>query len=87
MRIDSQIADFMSLVATKKIEIYNEFSLQHELGVYLRQNLHDLKVQFDEMWRFLKKSLTNAGSGKFIVAIQGGSWTVCGDQITLTALL
>lgn len=47
MRIDSQIADFMSLVATKKIEIYNEFSLQHELGVYLRQNLHDLKVQFE----------------------------------------
>ena len=37
----------MSLVATGKIEIYNEFSLQHELGVYLRHRLGDLKVQFE----------------------------------------
>ena len=29
------------------IEIYNEFSLQHELGIYLRNNMPEYKVQFE----------------------------------------
>lgn len=31
----------------KDIEIYNEFSLQHELGIYLRTELPQYKVQFE----------------------------------------
>lgn len=47
MLIKTEIAQFMSLIASEEIDIYNEFSLQHELGVYLRQKLGDLKVQFE----------------------------------------
>ena len=43
-------------------------------------------IELDEMWHFLKKSLPNSGSGKLIVAIQGGSWTGnAGIVITLPA--
>jgi len=39
--------DFAQAVASGTVEIYNEFSLQHELGVYLRNNLENCKVQFE----------------------------------------
>lgn len=35
----------------KEDEVYNEFSLQHELGIYLRENLQkhgNFKVQFEK---------------------------------------
>ena len=33
--------------------IYNEFSLQHELGIYLRANMPDYKVQFERNATYL----------------------------------
>ena len=43
-------------------------------------------IELDEMWHFLKKSPRSSGSGKLIVAIQGGSWTGnVGIVITLPA--
>ena len=36
MNIDMLLNEFMSLVAEGKVEVYNEFSLQHELGIFLR---------------------------------------------------
>ena len=49
--IDARIREFFGLVAADKIEIYNEFSLQHELGSYLRSvrsgATSDVKVQFE----------------------------------------
>lgn len=41
------IQDFVQSVALGRIEIYNEFSLQHELGIHLRKQFPDLKVQFE----------------------------------------
>ena len=41
------IGPFVSSIATGAIEIYNEFSLQHELGFFLRNLLPDCKVQFE----------------------------------------
>lgn len=41
------ISDFFKLVTNQKIEIYNEFSLQHELGIFLREALPTYKVQFE----------------------------------------
>lgn len=42
------IINFLNDIQENKIEIYNEFSLQHELGIFLRQSLtHDLKIQFE----------------------------------------
>lgn len=50
--IKELLQDFMSLVETQKIEIYNEFSLQHELGIFLRENLKDFKVEFERNVKF-----------------------------------
>ncbi|HXG51769.1 MAG TPA: hypothetical protein VNN77_10230 [candidate division Zixibacteria bacterium] len=41
------IVPFVSMVADGSVEIYNEFSLQHELGIFLRRALPDLKIQFE----------------------------------------
>ena len=41
------IAPFVESVAAGRVEIYNEFSLQHELGIFLRGRLADHKVQFE----------------------------------------
>ena len=40
-------SSFVSAVAGGKVEVYNEFSLQHELGIFLRRNHPELKVQFE----------------------------------------
>lgn len=45
--IDKIMANFASMLRTEEVEIYNEFSLQHELGVYLRTRLAPAKVQFE----------------------------------------
>lgn len=44
------IEDFLNYELPKLINsdsIYNEFSLQHEIGIYLRANMPDYKVQFE----------------------------------------
>lgn len=38
---------FFSKVNSGEIEIYNEFSLQHELGIFLRSELQGYNVQFE----------------------------------------
>ena len=50
--IKALLHDFLNLIKTGKIEIYNEFSLQHELGIFLRNNLPDHKVQFERNTKF-----------------------------------
>jgi len=47
MRLNQHIAAFAQAVGNGTIDIYNEFSLQHELGLYLRSRLTDCKVQFE----------------------------------------
>ena len=46
--------EFMEMVESKQIEVYNEFSLQHELGVFLREHLPNHKVQFERNTKFFK---------------------------------
>ena len=41
------IAPFVESVASGQTEVYNEFSLQHELGISLRGALPNHKVQFE----------------------------------------
>lgn len=51
----------MKLVASGQIEIYNEFSLQHELGIYLRTQWPEYRVQFERnvsYFGFAKESFT-----------------------------
>lgn len=47
--IKSHIEDFLHYAIKNKIELYNEVSLQHELGIYLRNELKKEKyaVQFE----------------------------------------
>lgn len=41
------ILDFRNYSEFEKTDLYNEFSFQHELGIFLRNNLHGYKVQFE----------------------------------------
>ncbi len=50
--------NFIDKIQAGEVEIYNEFSLQHELGIYLRKVLPDYKVQFERNTKFFKISNT-----------------------------
>ena len=50
--IKKLLYEFMSMIEDNKVEIYNEFSLQHELGIFLRNQLSDYKVQFERNTKF-----------------------------------
>ena len=52
MNIRELIENFMILVGTREVEVYNEFSLQHELGIFLRAKLAGNKVQFERNAKF-----------------------------------
>jgi hypothetical protein len=43
----SLLDGFLSYAKDSRIEIYNEFSLQHELGVFLRTQLPGCRIQFE----------------------------------------
>lgn len=43
---------FMEQVLNGNIEVYNEFSLQHEMGIFLREKLPAYKVQFERNTKF-----------------------------------
>lgn len=49
------IQDFFFVVECDSVELYNEFSLQHELGIFLRNKLPGYKVQFERNVSFFIK--------------------------------
>ena len=51
------IERFAEKIASRAIDIYNEFSLQHELGIFLRDQLPRYRVQFERnvSWFGLQK--------------------------------
>lgn len=51
-RIQIEIKQFFALLSRKQIEVYNEFSLQHELGIYLRKVFPQYKIQFERNTKF-----------------------------------
>lgn len=82
MQLDLHIEDFVRDVGSGAIEVYNEFSLQHELGLFLRNHLDGCKVEFERNVShfglaksdFAKKeidiAITSAGSGERLCAIE-----------------
>ncbi len=53
MNLQQVLHDFFHLVANGSVEIYNEFSLQHEIGCYIRSVLSpEFKVQFERPTEF-----------------------------------
>lgn len=49
---------FVQELQSGNIQIYNEFSLQHELGIYLRNALPDYRVEFERNVKFFNISNT-----------------------------
>lgn len=47
MTVFEAIHAFLKRVGEQKIDIYNEFSFQHELGIFLRQYIPTTKIQFE----------------------------------------
>ena len=82
MKLAQNIGEFMGLIKTGKVEIYNEFSLQHELGIFLRDKLPSFKVEFErnvghfnlQKGRFVKKeidiSVVNRSTGECSAVIE-----------------
>lgn len=56
MNIEMLLNEFMSFVAEGKVEVYNEFCLQHELGIFLRARLIGYKVQLLLILKLGKRS-------------------------------
>lgn len=52
MDIVSLLEEFADLIRNEEVEVYNEFSLQHELGIFLRAKLTGNKVQFERNTKF-----------------------------------
>lgn len=46
-KLSDCIALFMRAVGSGQVEIYNEFSLQHELGIFLRAQWPEFRIQFE----------------------------------------
>lgn len=57
--IGKLIQEFLNILGTKEADIYNEFSLQHELGIFLREKLKGYKVQFERNISFFEGSTNN----------------------------
>ncbi|MEK6989604.1 hypothetical protein NST08_05045 [Paenibacillus sp. FSL K6-1566] len=47
LELKKSVLEFFRHIQENHIEIYNEFSLQHELGIFLRERLPQYKVQFE----------------------------------------
>lgn len=52
--LETQVHDFFHAVGRREVEIYNESSLQHEFGIFLRTHLNNegIKIQFERPTRF-----------------------------------
>lgn len=56
--ISKCLQSFIEKIRTGEVEVYNEFSLQHELGIYLRNALPNYKVEFERNVTFFNISKT-----------------------------
>ena len=54
--INGLLFSFFHSLNNSGIEIYNEFSFQHELGIYLREKMPNHKVQFERNVSFFSNS-------------------------------
>ncbi len=55
-QIERHIEEFIGLIAGGQVEVYNEFSFQHELGIYLRTHIDNnrYKIQFERNVAFFR---------------------------------
>jgi hypothetical protein len=75
MELNHTIGNFIQAVATGHVEIYNEFSLQHEIGIFLRTHLRDCKIQFERNvshFEFVKSEFAKKEIDIAITAVDTG---------------
>jgi hypothetical protein len=72
VEIRSHIDDFFRRVLAGDVEIYNEFSLQHELGLHLRTAAGDHKVQFERAVEFFGVSRSSTVKRELDIAVFTG---------------
>jgi len=55
LKLRQLIEGFFLYVQSNNIEIYNEFSLQHELGIFLRAKQQGYRIQFERNVSYFTK--------------------------------
>lgn len=60
---------FVASVSENRIEIYNEFSLKHEFGIFLRAELPGYAVQFERNVDFFAPSKTGFTKRELDIAV------------------
>lgn len=63
------VSRFVEFAVTNKMEIYNEFSLQHELGIFLRNELPGYLVQFERNIKYFSASKFPFTKREFDIAV------------------
>lgn len=63
------LEEFWNYLRVNKIDIYNEFSFQHELGIYLRYRLPNYKIQFERNISFFFKNPVNTTKKEIDIVI------------------
>lgn len=81
--MEEAITSFAKEVGKGQIEIYNEFSLQHELGLYLRNTLVDKKVQFERNVSFFGLNKTDFVKREIDISIFESTESLPGAAIEL----
>ena len=69
MQLNCQITEFAQAVGNGTIAIYNEFSLQHELGLFLRTHLVGCKVEFERNVSHFKLAKSNFEKKEIDIAV------------------
>lgn len=81
--MDELIASFATEISVGNIEIYNEFSLQHELGIYLRNALPNKKIQFERNVSFFELTKTSFVKKEIDISIFQGTRSLLETVIEL----
>lgn len=83
MELERHIEDFAKAVGNGTVDVYNEFSLQHELGLFLRNLLPSYKIQFERNVSYFNLSKSELEKKEIDIAITSKYATDCRCAIEL----
>lgn len=76
------IDSFFALVGKGKIEIYNEFRLQHEFGIFLREHIPGRKIQFERNVAYFGLNRSDFVKKEIDVCVFGESSRDCAIELS-----
>ena len=83
VQFNNHIENFTKTLSSGAVEIYNEFSLQHELGIFLRNHLGGCKVQFERNVSHFKMQKSDLEKKEIDIAITEADSSECLTAIEL----